>query len=191
MANDLHAAAGAHYPYATQCQPRKGDRMKRFTPSMVVSLVAPAVALSGSAFAASTLIDGHSIKNRSIPAIKLTRSAVASLHGARGPRGYQGIQGQPGLQGPTGPAGPPGANGTFDQSRLQYIDGSQVAVNPGETKSAEADCPTGTSAISGGFFSSITDIGFSETFGHTFHAIAVTNNSSISVNVFATVVCAS
>jgi hypothetical protein len=58
----------------------------------MVSLVALVVALGGTAYA-SGLISGSQIKNHSIPAKKLTQSAITSLHGQRGPRGPRGPQG--------------------------------------------------------------------------------------------------
>ncbi len=71
-------------------------------PATVIAAVALFVALGGGAAWASGLIRGSLIKNHSIPAKKLTRSALRSLHGKRGKTGPTG---------PTGPAGPPGATG--------------------------------------------------------------------------------
>jgi len=57
-------------------------------PATIVSAVALFVAFGGGAAAyASGLIPGSQIKNHSIPAKKLTASAIKSLHGARGPAG--------------------------------------------------------------------------------------------------------
>jgi hypothetical protein len=57
-------------------------------PATIISAVALLVALGGGAAAyASGLISGSKIKNHSIPAKKLTASAIKSLHGARGPAG--------------------------------------------------------------------------------------------------------
>lgn len=55
--------------------------------------------------AASLLIDGHKLKNHSVPATKVTAGAVQSLRGQRGPRGAQGIQGEQGEQGEQGAPG--------------------------------------------------------------------------------------
>jgi hypothetical protein len=79
--------------------------------SAVIAALVAAVVASGSAVAATRLIDGHSIKNGTIPATKLTGAAVASLHGLRGPRGYTGVAGVQGAVGPAGPAGAQGAAG--------------------------------------------------------------------------------
>jgi hypothetical protein len=58
--------------------------------------------------AASLLIDGHKLKNHSVPAAKLTASAVQSHRGQRGPRRAQCIQGEQGEQGERGAPGSPG-----------------------------------------------------------------------------------
>jgi hypothetical protein len=50
--------------------------------AMIAAIVAAVVA-SGSAVAATKLIDGHTIKNHTIPSTKLTEAAVASLQGDR------------------------------------------------------------------------------------------------------------
>lgn len=188
------------------------------SPAMVVALIALGVALSGTAVAASNaLIGSKDIANHSIRLVDINPDTVKELRGQRGAdgapgangaTGAQGVQGLPGAQGAkgdtgsggstgsagtTGPAGAPGstgASGTFDPNKLQYVEGTAVVVAPGATASASAVCPTGTTAISGGFFASISRIGFSETFGKTFHGIAVTNDSSIDVTIYATVVCA-
>lgn len=60
-------------------------------PATIIAAVAVFVSLGGGAAAyASGLISGSQIKNHSIPERKLTRSAIASLRGARGPAGPGG-----------------------------------------------------------------------------------------------------
>jgi hypothetical protein len=131
--------------------------MKRVTPSLVISIIALFVALGGGAFAAASAIDGHSIKNRSIPAIKLTQKAVAQLHGARGPRGFTGAKGATGAQGVQGPQGVPGVNGVngvnggFDPAKVTYVLGPDVTVAPGATGISFADCPAGSKIVGGGY----------------------------------------
>lgn len=49
--------------------------------SALVAAIVAAIVASGSAVAATTLIDGHSIRNHTIPAAKLTNAAVSSLQG--------------------------------------------------------------------------------------------------------------
>ena len=125
-------------------------------PATIIACVALFVALGGSAFAVSSAIDGHALKNRSVPAKKLTRSAVASLHGRRGPRGFrgiqgprgfqgfQGIQGIQGIQGPQGTQGPPGVQSI---TRVRH----DQSVDPGVVTLVYAFCPAGTVGLSGGY----------------------------------------
>jgi hypothetical protein len=116
---------------------------KHFSPALIVASIALLVALGGTSFAA-VAIDGHSIKNHSVPAVKLTSSAVASLHGLRGPRGYTGSQGQQGFQGPSGAAGANGANGLnggFDPNKLTLVDGGSYSVAPNDDVTANVYCP--------------------------------------------------
>ena len=76
--------------------------------SLVVSLLALALALSGPALAtasrATAQITGNQIKNGSIQAKDLSKAARASLQGQQGLPGPAGPQGTPGLQGPPGPS---------------------------------------------------------------------------------------
>jgi hypothetical protein len=78
-------------------------------PATVVAAVVLFVALGGCAAAyASGLISGSQIKNHSIPAKKLTASAIKSLRGKLGPTGPKGATGPPGPKGSTGAPGPIG-----------------------------------------------------------------------------------
>jgi hypothetical protein len=157
---------------------------KRFTPATILAMIALFVALAGTATAGGVLITGKQIKNGSVGLADLSSSAKSALKGQRGPVGPMGPQGAP------GPAGALGPVGGFDPAKLQYITGPKVTLAPGQTASATAYCPPNTAAVSGGFFSSIGHIGFSETFGQTFHGVAVTNDNSIEIQINATVVCA-
>jgi hypothetical protein len=72
-------------------------------PATLVAAAALVVALGGGTAAyASGLISGSQIKNHSIPARKLTKSAITSLRGRRG------------AQGPAGQQGPGGKIVTYD-----------------------------------------------------------------------------
>jgi hypothetical protein len=100
------------------------------------------VALGGGAAWASGLISGSQIKNHSIPAKKLTASAIKSLHGQRGPTGPPGPKGDTGAKGDTGPQGNPGTalayahinpDGTLDSANSSGLTGSNYTHNgPGE-----------------------------------------------------------
>jgi hypothetical protein len=118
----------------------------------------------------------------------MSPAAVKALHGQRGTRGTAGFGG---AQGVAGAQGAQGVAGGFDQNKLLYVAGPDVTLQPGDVGSASAICPAGTAAISGGFFSSIARIAFSETFGRTFHGIAAYNDTTIPITIHSTVVCAS
>jgi hypothetical protein len=80
--------------------------VKRLThPATIIAALALFVALAGGAYA-SGLINGSQIKNHTISAKKLTKSAVKSLRGKRGPAGPAGT---PGAKGATGAPGAPGS----------------------------------------------------------------------------------
>ena len=85
---------------------------KRFTPAMIVAMIALAVALSGTAVAGTAkLITGSQIATGAIKLAHLNPSAKAALKGERGATGAQGPVGAQGPQGPVGPQGVTGAKG--------------------------------------------------------------------------------
>ena len=85
---------------------------RRFTPALIVAMIALAVALSGTAIAGTTkLITGSQIKNGTIKLADINSSAKMALKGQAGAVGAQGPQGAQGSQGPAGPQGAPGAKG--------------------------------------------------------------------------------
>lgn len=111
-----------------------------------VSLLALAVALSGTAYAATQLEPGSvrtkHIKDRAVTKKKISRKAIADLRGARGPRGLTGPQGLQGVQGATGLTGPEGPAGQDAPpiEDLQLV--SPAPPDPG------GQCRTGTSPAS-------------------------------------------
>jgi len=95
-----------------------------------VALLALFLALGGTSYAAASLINGSQIKPHSIPKNRLTKGAIASLHGAkgtkgtpgeRGPTGAQGIPGQNGHKGTTGAKGPTGPAGLGSLDNIQNL----------------------------------------------------------------------
>jgi hypothetical protein len=81
-------------------------------PATVIATVALVIAVGGGTAAyASGLIDGSQIKNHSIAAKKLTKSAIESLRGKRGRTGPAGSRGPAGPSGATGAQGPQGVPG--------------------------------------------------------------------------------
>jgi hypothetical protein len=155
----------------------------------VVAAIVSAVVASATATAGTmALITGAQIKNGSVQLADLSPRAKRALRGQRGPRGLRGFTGPPGAQ---GPAGAPGAPGGFDPAKLQYITGPTVTLAPGQTSGAQASCPAGSAAVSGGFSSTDGHVAFSETLGATFHSVLVSNDTdpAVPIQIHATVVC--
>jgi hypothetical protein len=90
--------------------------MKSIITAIILAAVISGLAavISGSAGAASLLIDGKKLKNHSVPVTKLTASAVRSLHGQRGAQGIQGPQGTQVRKAPRVRRGPRASPGPRD-----------------------------------------------------------------------------
>ena len=85
---------------------------RRFTPAMIVAMIALSVALGGTAVAGTTkLITGTQIANGTIKLADIHSSAKAALKGQSGATGAQGPEGAQGAKGPVGPQGATGAKG--------------------------------------------------------------------------------
>lgn len=109
--------------------------MKHFKhPATIVAAFALFVALGGGAAWASGLINGSQIKNHSISAKKLTKSAVKSLHGAKGARGPAGPAGAAGATGAAGAAGNTGAQGPSGVVTTANLTSGSCAPNAGAAK---------------------------------------------------------
>ena len=108
---------------------------KRFTPAMIVAMIALAVALSGTAVAGTAkLITGSQIANGTIKLADLHPGAKAALkgeRGAQGPAGSQGAQGSVGPQGATGAKGDKGDKGGFSGLVTRHYDYIKGADYPG------------------------------------------------------------
>jgi hypothetical protein len=108
----------------------------------IIAFVALFAALGGgSAVAAKRLITSSDIKNGTIKAADLSRGAKSALKGQRGAPGPQGLPGPAGAQGPPGPAA---------VARVGVVEAT-VTVLAGRTDFAIAFCPSGQSAIGGGY----------------------------------------
>jgi hypothetical protein len=81
------------------------------SPAMVVAFIAVVLAMTGSAFAARSLITGADIKDGSISRADLSSRTVKSLKGKGGPAGPAGRDGSGGPAGPQGSTGPEGPRG--------------------------------------------------------------------------------
>ena len=129
---------------------------RRFSPAMIVAMIALAIALSGTAVAGTTaLITSNQIANGTIKMVDLAPSTKLALKGQRGPAGEMGI-GTRGATGPRAPLarqvrlarrasraswsagrqgrrGPAGPAGGFNPAKLSYITGADVNVPAGES----------------------------------------------------------
>jgi hypothetical protein len=86
-------------------------------PATVIATLALFLAVGGGTAAYATgLINGSQIKNHSIAAKKLTKSAIKSLRGKRGPRGATGATGATGAAGARGATGPIGPSNAYAAS---------------------------------------------------------------------------
>jgi hypothetical protein len=122
----------------------EGFLVKQFKhPATVVAALALFFALGGGAWA-SGLISGSKIKNHSIPAMKLTNSAVKSLHGQRGPTGPAGPKGDTGR---TGPQGPGGTIVTYDATASASPPASVVGTFLGDTLAAQCWTTAGNAEL--------------------------------------------
>jgi hypothetical protein len=111
-------------------------------------------------------------------------SKLKGKPGAAGPAGPQGASGPQGPLGPQGPAGPSNLSG------LTTVVGPTVEVSPGKVGGAEAACPSGSRAVSGGGSASIAGISDSEMeSSHTSWFILMVNETGIVLKIHATVQC--
>jgi hypothetical protein len=181
----LRLPGAAHRPLASL----HSWRLWRPSPSDLIASLALFVALGGSAAAAGHYL----ITNTS----QIKPSVLEKLSGSVGKPGAKGPQGAPGLQGPPGPPGPAGSEGgqgppgPSNLSALRTVIGPTVEVPPGEIGSAEAVCPEGFRAVSGGGYGGIAGLVDSEMeTSHLSWFIIVDNETWIRVKINASVECA-
>ena len=67
--------------------------------NVITAAIVSALVATASTAAATSWINGHSIRPHSIPADRLTKGARVSLQGPQGPKGDPGIEGQNGRDG--------------------------------------------------------------------------------------------
>jgi hypothetical protein len=109
---------------------------------LVAVSVVTALAVSGSAAVASSVITSANIKNGTIQVKDLSKKARTSLKGKRG------------SPGPAGSAGPQGAAGPPGPVVLKYVVGPSVASSSVGQKYAATDCPAGFHVVGGGVVNS-------------------------------------
>jgi hypothetical protein len=159
-------------------------------PATLIAMLALFVALGGTAAVAGGLISGSQIKNHSIPANKLTSSAITSLHGQQGQKGDTGATGSPGPKGDTGAKGDPGPKGDTGAKGDPGVKGDTgakgdqgVKGDPGDPGSARAWARVagdGT-VVFGQHVSSVTHTGGTGTYCVELDSGFVTNTSAVAV----------
>ena len=121
---------------------------KRFTPAMIVAMIALAVALSGTAVAGTAkLITGSQIANGTIKLAHLNKTTKAALKGDRGATGAQGAVGAQGAQGLVGPQGATGAKGDKGLKGDTGDQGIQGVKGDKDDKGKDADEEYGVASV--------------------------------------------
>jgi hypothetical protein len=122
---------------ATRFRRRVAARARLPRPSTVLALLALAVALGGTGYAATVLPAGSvgtaQLKNGAVVSRKVQDHSLRAVDfapgqlpaGARGPAGAQGPPGPAGSAGPQGPAGPAGPQGPKGETGSQGSQGPQ------------------------------------------------------------------
>jgi Collagen triple helix repeat (20 copies) len=166
------------------------------TPSLAVSVAALVVAMGGTGYAAGKLsgsiikpgtITGRQIKSHSLTAGKLSKTAVAALHGATGATGATGPAGPVGPAGPAGARGPAGPAGPAGVSGITEVHTQAIDLQPGTQNAAAVQCPAGSLVTGGGvsLASSSTQVNVNSSYPISADAWrADVNNASIGVTTF-------
>jgi hypothetical protein len=159
---------------------------------MIASL-ALFVALGGTAAFASGLISGAQIKDHTIPAKKLTNSAIKSLRGQRGPAGQTGATGPAGATGASGPQGPSGPAGTAGIAQVTSVLSTPTTIPGNSVDTAVATCPAGSTVVGGGFVVSNTAVRAVTAYrdSPTTYTVMGANTSASSNTITAQAICAS
>jgi hypothetical protein len=97
---------------------------------------------AASGTAATIIVTSKNIKDGTIQTVDISAKAKRALKGNRGIRGASGAPGPPGAQGIQGPPG---------IQRLRFILSPTVSIAAGAQGRAEAVCPAGETAVSGGY----------------------------------------
>ena len=174
-------------------------KFRRPSAGLVVGVIALAVAMSGSAVAAS-LITSARIKDGTIQLKDISKKTRTALKGQRGPAGAAGATGPQGAQGNPGAAGAAGAAGANGATNVVVRQGTLISVAAGASGIVTASCNPGERATGGG--NSISGLGgwqVIESFPTpgtagstpTGWRVDASNNTGSANNLVAIVVCAS
>jgi hypothetical protein len=124
---------------------KRGQRGVETVKSALIAGVVAAVVAAASGTAAGIVVTSKMIKNGTIQVVDLSAAAKKALKGNRGARGAAGAPGPAGPQGPQGLQGPPGVQ------QLRLVVSPTIAVPPNQLREAQAACPAGEIAVSGGY----------------------------------------
>ena len=148
-----------HSTHTTGADDRRGVRGARPSAAMIVSSIALFAALSGGAYAASTIgsaqiknnsVQGADIKNGTIKSTDIALGTRNALKGQQGPAGQPGQPGAKGDKGDKGDPGEPGAPGAPGVSGLEQV----TLITPSNSNSGKTitvPCPAGKKVLGTAF----------------------------------------
>jgi hypothetical protein len=123
-------------------------RKLRPSPAGVIACLALAVALGGSAFAATMLVPKNSVGSAQVIDGSLLRKDFKRGQLPRGPQGQQGPMGQTGPEGQSGPMGPTGPQGPPGKlAPVARIALTSAHVDPGFPTELKAFVATDSSSV--------------------------------------------
>ena len=142
---------------------------------IIAAIVAALISAAAATATTALLITSAQIKNGTIKLVDISPAAKRALKGNRGPAGALGAQG------PVGPAGP-GLSG------LHYVQVTGTAP-PMQEGSAQAQCPSGEIAISGGGATNRGSLDLTAPFGGDSWAVSAFNDQQLPATVVAVALC--
>ena len=143
---------------------RTSPDRRTLSPSMIVSCIALAVALSGTGIAAVTAalprnsVGTAQLRNGAVTGAKVRAGSLTktNFRGGQLPAGPPGVPGAPGpagpqgLKGDTGPAGAPGLVGDVTEHSASVSVPAFTSVTVWANRSVQANCDAGEKGIGGG-----------------------------------------
>jgi hypothetical protein len=134
----------------------------------LVAYVALLFALSGTSYAAATLLPANSVGSRQVINHSLLKKDFKSGQLPRGARGAQGIPGAAGPVGPQGPAGAVGPKGDVGPPGpvvLLYRNSGAHSLPAGQTTTQQVACPPDWFAVGGGVLGGTITVNSSDQLG--------------------------
>jgi hypothetical protein len=144
--------------------------------SAFIAAVVSAVVAAASGTAATIVVTSKNIKNGTIQTVDLSAKAKLALKGRRGAPGPAGARG---AAGPQGAQGPQGIQGPAGIQRIRLIVSPAVTIAAGAQGRADAVCPAGETAVSGGFGLVGPDAGVFQSVGNGAGWVAQAENAAL------------